>query len=317
MEPKVSIVIVTWNGGSDLRKCLKSMQLLDYSNFDITVVDNASSDGTCEMLRDEFPCVRLIALEKNVGRSQGLNIGTAETDGEFVAHLDNDVTIVDPLMLRTLVGLMLQDEAIGACGPTVLNEGTSSIQATGGTVDFIHVTSSYHPWVGEVDDGAMVDPIDCDYIVGCAVLFRRAAMDRVGHYDSRYIVYWDDSDICIMMKELGYKIISLPTTRIEHKVGSSAGVRSSFAYFHMAKNRVIFMRKHGRLSAWPMFIARLVVQPWPGDSKRRRLKHWRLIYPSVARAIWWNIKDAFSQKRPGTANPSRASESVQRSGSKR
>ncbi|MDO8588901.1 MAG: glycosyltransferase family 2 protein [Armatimonadota bacterium] len=292
MDPKVSIVIVTWNGEADLRLCLESLKGLDYDNYDITVVDNASKDGTCQMLRSEFSYVRLIALDKNAGRSEGLNIGTAQTDGKYVLHLDNDVKMTDPRFLRTLVEAMEQDEAIGACGPTVLDKDSDRIQATGGTIDFKRVTSSYHSWVGQTDYKSLTDPIECDYIVGCAALFRRSAMDRVGHYDSRYVVYWDDSDICIMMKEMGMKVVSIPSATISHKVGGSGGARSAFAYFHCAKNRIIFMRKHGKLADWPGFLVSLALQPWPGDSKRRRLKYWRTIYPSMLKAIWWNIRDA-------------------------
>jgi len=291
MDPKVSIVIVTWNGISDLRRCLESLKRLDYPNYDITVVDNASSDGTADMMRQEFPQVDLVVLDKNVGRSQGLNIGTARTDGQYVAHLDNDVDVIDPRFLRTLVEAMKADEKIGACGPMVLDEGSDRIQATGGTVDFRRVTSAYHPWVGLPDDGSLTDPIDCDYIVGCAVLFRRSALDAVGHYDPRFVVYWDDVDICVMIKKQGLRVVSVPTARISHRVTGSAGPRSAFAYFHSAKNRIIFMRKHGTLIHWPGFLAGLLSQPWPGISKRTRLKRWRIIYPSLLRAVWWNLLD--------------------------
>ncbi|MDO8682979.1 MAG: glycosyltransferase family 2 protein [Armatimonadota bacterium] len=292
MEPKVSIVIVTWNGENDLRKTLSSLRGLDYPNYDITVVDNGSADNTCEIVRGEFPEVRLIPLETNAGRPKGLNIGTAQTDGKYVLHLDNDVNIIDPRFLTTLVKAMEEDESIGACGPTVYDEGTNRIQATGGMIDMKRAKGSYHPWTRKDDTGELTEPIECDYIVGCAALFRRSAMDAVGHYDPRYVVYWDDSDICIMMKELGMRVVSLPAAKISHKIGSSAGARSAFAYFHCAKNRIIFMRKHGKPAYWPGFILNLLIQPWPGDSKRRRLKFWRRIYPSMLKAIWWNIMDS-------------------------
>jgi GT2 family glycosyltransferase len=167
-------------------------------------------------------------------------------------------------------------------------------------IDFKRATGSYHPWVGQ-DYTTVTEPTECDFIVGCAALFRRSAMDKVGHYDPRYVVFWDDTDICIMMKQLGMRVVSLPQATISHKVSASGGARSAFAYFHNIKNRIIFMRKHGKLVDWPGFVLHLLVQPWPGDSKGRRLKSWRIIYPSLVKAIWWNIKDSFKGgSRPPT-----------------
>jgi GT2 family glycosyltransferase len=308
MDPKVSIIIVNWNGGRDLKPCLESFKRLDYVNYDITVVDNASSDGSCDMIRNEFPHVHLIALEKNVGRSQGLNIGTAQTDGKYVMHLDNDVNVIDTQFLRTLVRAMEEDETIGACGPTVLDEGRNTIQATGGTIDFRRITSSYHPWAGQEDDGSLVEPIECDYIVGCAALFRRSALDKVGHYDPRFIVYWDDTDICIMIKNIGLRVVSLPSARISHKISGSGGARSDFAYFQYGKNRILFMRRYGKLVDWPGFAINMAIQPWPGDSRRKRVEFRRRIYLSMLKAVWWNVKDSLSLARRRTDRDSNAGE---------
>jgi GT2 family glycosyltransferase len=293
MQPKVSIVIATLNGASELRKCLQSMSGLDYDNYEVVVVDNASTDDTCQMLRSEFPHVRLISLDRNAGRSEGLNIGSVASDGKYVMHLDNDVTFTDANLLNALVETMEADETVGSVGPIVLDQGIDRVQSIGGMVDLHKGTSSYKPWGGRTDYRSITEPVECDYVCGCAVLFRKSDLDRMGHYDQRYIIYWDDCYISAELKKLGLRNVAIPSATITHKVGGSGGVRSSFAYFQTIKNRVLFMRQFGRPN-WVTLVLGILIQPWPGDSKKRRLKSWRIIYPSMLKALWWNLKDSLN-----------------------
>lgn len=290
-KPKVSIIIVTWNGKEDLIRCLLSLQKIDYSNIEIIVVDNGSTDGSIEILEQNFPNVQIIALGKNVGHSEGLNIGTKTAIGQFILHLDNDVRANDPVFLTKLVSLMLSDEKIGACGPMVLNMNTNVIQIMGEYIEMWRGAARPSMGLGEVDCGQYTEPFEVDYIRGCAILLRRSVLDKVGLYVSRYIVYYDEADLCLCIKKAGYRVVTDPRAKIMHKVGGSGANPSDFTVYQSIKNRLFFMRRHGSVRNWIAFLPRFIISPPPWYSMRRMLRRPFRTARLTAKAVWWNIKD--------------------------
>lgn len=290
-KPMVSIIIVNWNGREDLLRCIVSLGEVDYSNKEIIVVDNGSVDRSVELLNRDFPAVRFIALGKNVGHSKGLNIGTIAAQGEFILHLDNDIRANDTTFLSKLVDLMLSDEKIGACGPMVLNMDTNVIQIMGEYVDMSRGTMRPAKGLNEVDCGQYAEPFEVDYVRGCAILFRRSVLDKVGLYIARYVVYFDETDLCLRIKKAGYRILTDPRAKIMHKIGGSGLNPGDFAVYQSIKNRLFFMRRHASLLNWIAFLPRFIISPQPWFSRSFVLRQPLRIARLTAKALFWNLKD--------------------------
>lgn len=291
-RPKVSIIIVNWNGKEDLVRCLSSLRDLDYPDRELIVVDNGSTDGSLEMLEQDFPEVKVMALGKNLGRSEALNIGTKASAGELILHLDNDTRICDPSFLSRLVELMLSDDTIGVCGPMVMNMDTNVVQTMGACVNMRSGTARQAGGRNEVDSGQYAEPFDVDYVVGCAILFRRTVLEQVGLYVSRYMVYYDETDLCLCIKKAGYRVVTDPRAKIMHRIAGSGTDMGDFSMYQFIKNRLLFMRRHGSIGNWLFFIPKFAIAPMPYVSKRFRVRHCTRIARMTCKAVWWNVKDS-------------------------
>jgi GT2 family glycosyltransferase len=304
-KPKVSIVIVTWNGKDDLVRSLLSLREIEYTNTEIIVVDNGSTDGSLKVLERDFPEVQTVLLGKNVGHSEGLNIGTRYAQGEFIFHLDNDIRANDPALIMKLVDLMLSDEKIGACGPMVLNMDTDEIQFTGAYIEMSRGgVTVFGKGINEVDYGQYTEPFDVDYIRGCALLLRRKVLEKVGLYVSRYVVYYDETDLCLCIKKAGYRVVTDPRAKIMHKIGGSGSDPSDFTLYHVIKNRFLFMRRQGTFCDWLAFLPVFIRHPLDSYSPRLMLRQPLRVVRVIVKAVWWNIKDIASggwkAHEPGT-----------------
>lgn len=292
--PKVSIIIVNWNGKNDLIRCLESLRDSEYTNTELIVVDNGSTDGSLELLEKEFKEAQVVSLGKNVGRSEALNIGTKLSAGELVLHLDNDIRICDPALITKLVEKISSDSTIGVCGPMVLNMDSDIIQTMGAYVDLRSGTAIGAKGRNETDHGQFVEPFEVDYIVGCCIMFRRSILEKVGQYVSRYIVYYDETDLCLCVKKAGYRVVTDPRAKIMHRVSGSGSNMGDFSLFHFMKNRLLFMRRHGGFIDWLFFIPQFIIKPMPYVSRRFYARYPVRIAKIAAKAVWWNTKDVLS-----------------------
>ena len=119
VEPKVSIIVVTYNSLQNLEVCLRSLFNQSYQNYDITVSDNGSKDNSLELVKEHFPKVRLIENSSNFGYSEGNNIGVRMTDGDYVAVVNNDAEF-DRDWLKNLIEVIWTDAGIGAVTSKIL-----------------------------------------------------------------------------------------------------------------------------------------------------------------------------------------------------
>ena len=251
MEPLLDIVIVTARGGRDLvRACLRSLEEhpLQRGPMTVALVDNASGDGTVEMVREEFPWVDLEALDWNSGFCIGNNIVLARTHAKYALLLNPDTEVLEG-SLDHMVDLMESRPDIGMSGcRLVLKDGSfdhAAKRAFPSPMDAIaHFTgrsSDYTaPTLGEHDEG------EVDAINGAFMLVRREAMDQVGLLDQEYWMYMEDLDWCYRFHEHGWKVWYDGSATVIHvkggvsKVKKHRGLRSNVA-FHRGMGR--FYRK--------------------------------------------------------------------------
>lgn len=251
--PDLSICIVNTNNRDLLRDCLRSV----YENtrevsFEVILVENASTDGSLEMARTEYPGVRLIANDRRLGFSENNNLAMKQANGRYFLLLNED-TYVKPGALDVLVRFMDAHPEAGAAGGTLFNpDGT--VQYTGKKAPtmmaaiFISLglqrlfprnryTSEYFLQKERYDEYEEVDHIN-----GACLLVRRETVEEIGLLDERFFMAAQDVDWCLRMKEAGWKIYYIPRAGIVHYRGKSTkGYRMVWIYH---KSLFIFYNKH-------------------------------------------------------------------------
>lgn len=198
--PLVSIIVVNWNGRRTIRTCLGSLANLSYSNFEIMVVDNGSSDESARIVEEEFPRVRLFRTCENLGFARACNIGIGMARGHYVALVANDIC-VDRLWLVELVN-SFDSEKVGAAGGTIYyQEPGNIIWGGGGKIDLL----TGQIWLpGAFSSSTNSDNVD--FIPGGAILISSALFNKVGLLDEDYFLYGEDLDFCLRAQRASYMI---------------------------------------------------------------------------------------------------------------
>ena len=197
--PRVSVVVCSYNGGSTLEQCLRSLQALNYPNYEIIVVNDGSTDHTTEILR-QFPSVKAIH-QPNRGLSAARNVGLRSATGSIVAYTDSDC-FADADWLTHLVHLFQTCDAAAVGGPNLTPEDgwlAGCVAAAPGQP--VHVLES--------------DQV-AEHIPGCNMAFRREALESIGGFDAVYRKAGDDVDVCWRLQQAGYWITFAPGAFVWH-----------------------------------------------------------------------------------------------------
>lgn len=210
----VSVVIPNWNGKRFLAGCLDSLSMQSYRDLEVIVVDNGSSDGSVELLTQQYPQVKIARFETNTGFSVAVNRGIRESAGEFIALINND-TVVDSDWLKYMVLAMREHSDIGSCGCKMLAYDDHSLLDGAGDG---YRRGGLPGRIGhrEKDTGQFDKP---RYILGAcggAALYRREMFDEIGLFDEDYFAYLEDVDMGLRAQSAGYKCFYEPKAIIYH-----------------------------------------------------------------------------------------------------
>ncbi len=246
MQPRVLLIILCYNGVSDTLACLQSLQAIDYprERYTILVVDNASSDNTPQAVRAAFPTVTVIETGANLGFAAGNNVGlryALEHGYDYALLLNND-TEVAPDFLRILVATAEADPNIGVVGPTIsYYERPDLIWSAGGRIDWRRGASAMYG-SGEPDTGQYSWPRAVDFVTGCALLCKRAVIERAGLLDERFFMYYEETEWCVRVARAGFTILHVPASRVLHKIPLNARFDKEYLAYYMTRNRLLFLR---------------------------------------------------------------------------
>ena len=254
----VSVIITNLNGEKVLRKCLDSLLAQTYQLIEIVVVDNASTDSSVDLIESEYPAVRVLKSQINLGYSGGNNLGASQSSGRYLLFLDND-TAVESAFLEELVIGIESDARIGVVQSKILSMGDPPMVDSIGAF-FTRTGILFHPEKGNPDTGSEGSPYDVFAAQGTSMLVRAEIFDRLGGFDQDYIVYFDDSDFSWRVWLAGYKVKLVPRSLVYHKGGSSTSYQASgFVTFHAFKNRLCSLLKNlairEMLSVVPLHLA--------------------------------------------------------------
>ena len=259
-SPHVSVIVLNWNGLQKTRECLASLAEVAYPSYDVVVVDNASTDGSVDMVRAEFPAAILLVNDRNLGVAGGRNVGLAaamERGSRYMLLLDND-TRVAPDVLSELVAVGEARADAGILGAKIYFDGDDRvIWGIGGGMDLRRCHFDIRGF-GEPDHGQYDQVCEVPYVMGCAQMVRRDVIERAGYMDEGFVTYFaEDTDLCLRAKAAGLSSLVVPGAVVWHKVArGAAGSRTTGSDdFHILKGRnlLYFMRKHATWRQWVFF----------------------------------------------------------------
>jgi len=283
----LSIIIVNWNTRDLLAQCLQSVyETVQGLECEIFVVDNASSDGSAAMVRERFPCVRLVENWENVGFARANNQAIRESTGRYVVLLNPD-TVVKPGALEALVPFMDTHPQAGAGGARLLNPDgtlqTSCYPAPTLSREFWRLFHLDAYWLYAHYDMAswgLDRPREVDVLQGACLILRREALDQVGLLDEDYFIYTEEVDLCQRLRHQGWKAYWLPQAAVVHYGGQSTQQVAAQMFLSLYQTKLLYFRKnHGRRAAQlyklillAATLTRLLLSPvaWLERSPQRR-----------------------------------------------
>jgi hypothetical protein len=224
--PEMSIVLVCWNNKAYLEPCLDSLYQSNLdTTFDVFVVDNGSTDGSQDLLRQKYPDVKLIQNPGNVGLGKASNQGIEASQGEFILLLNND-TLVNKDALDGIVATMRERADAGAVGCKLLNEDRTFQSGFGGFSTLweeflIAIQVGERIWPGYPLQGDSQAIQKVGWMSSACLLVRRKALDQIGLLDESYFIYGDETDLQYRMQKAGWKAYYLPDATIIHFGGRS------------------------------------------------------------------------------------------------
>jgi glycosyltransferase involved in cell wall biosynthesis/GT2 family glycosyltransferase/predicted O-methyltransferase YrrM len=215
-QPEVSIVIPVFNNLSYTRQCITSLfTVKEPVNFEVIVVDNGSTDGTAEYLKQLPPAVRIVSLGQNLGFAKGCNVGAREARGRYVCFLNND-TVVLPGWLSAMVECIRHDPDIGVVGNLQIFPGTEKVQQAGIVCGPDKMVRSIYNNELPADHPAVQKPREFQFIAGSCMLIEKEFFWRLGGFDESYHNSCEDVDLCMKAREAGRKVFYCPQSRIYH-----------------------------------------------------------------------------------------------------
>lgn len=258
VDPEVSVIIVNYNGERFLKECLDSLRAQTYTDFEVILVDNHSSDRSIEIVSQTYPKVILIRNTANHGFARGSNDGIRVSHGQFILTLNND-TRLDPGFIEEIVRPQLRDGKVGICASKMLYpEGR--INSTG-----ICISRSGAAWdrgMSEPDNGQYDQPGEVFGACAGAALYRREMLDEIGLFDEDFFMYMEDVDLAFRARLAGWRCVFVPGAVAYHHHGGTSGVGSDTAVYYGNRNIVwVVFKNYPRtllLSSLPWVIGRTI-----------------------------------------------------------
>src|SRR5258708_1721280 len=259
--PKVSIIVLNWNGRKFLENCLDSLQKLTYNSIEIIVVDNNSKDGSVELVKEKYPKILLVENKENHGFAKGNNIGYEKSNGEYILILNND-TKVTPDFLDPLVKTFEKDSTIGCVQPQIrLLEDKEILDGAGA---FLTSTGFlYHfGYLKNKNKDIYNRQTEIFSAKGACMLLNRKAIEKVGLFDEDFFIFFEETDLCFRLWLSGFTVVYEPKSIIYHVGGADTTSSKSYqferrAYLSLRNTFCSYLKNFGTLNLitiLPIFI---------------------------------------------------------------
>lgn len=247
----VSVVIVSKDRKKDLIECIGSFLKQSYEPLEIIVVDNGSKPHIVTWFPKRFKDVKLVTVQENIGAAGGRNRGLENSNGDYILFSDDDAA-ADKDMVKELVWAFENTKDVGIVQPLVYDKQKKNmLQGAGHDIDLL--TGRIKAWGVKEKDSGQYEGLREVPMCGCVWMVKRAVFKKIGNYDSEYFIPYEDSDFSIRARKAGYKLYCFSEAKTWHRGHKSTfvhpliewlGITSPERAYRVARNKMIFMRKH-------------------------------------------------------------------------
>jgi len=277
--PLVTVVVLHWRGIKKTRRCLNSLRATTYSDYKVLLVDNGSPDNDGQKLAEEFPEVELLVNSNNEGFAGGCNRGLEKAmanGAAFIWLLNNDAQ-ARPESITHLMAAAVSNPDAAAFGAVVLEGNLQTAQEAGvGEISF----SKAKTYLRKLP-ASNGETLPCAWLSGSNLLLRHSALKKVGIFDERYYLYFEDVELCHRLTQAGFQCLLVPGSTIEHEGNASTpgGLSLWRSYYH-TRNRLLFFMQYcppaqkplAWLAIYGHFVKHCFTLPFRGAAGKGRLK---------------------------------------------
>jgi GT2 family glycosyltransferase len=254
---RVGVVILTWNSAAVISDCVSSVLASDLQ-MKVCVVDNGSTDGTPELVAKSFPDVELIQTGENLGYAGGNNVGISELlrrGMEYIFVLNPDA-VVEPGTIGRLLARADADRELAAVSPVITYRDSDRIWYGGSEIDW-RTGETKHSCEGQLIGSVSVAEFT-ERFCGCAALLRSSVLARVGLFDERFFLYFEDTELSVRMQRAGFKIGVESSAVCRHANSTSTGGGKSGIYqYYMTRNRLVLLEENSGMAMPALLAVRL------------------------------------------------------------
>ncbi len=293
--PLVSIITVNYKRLHDTIELIESLEKITYPKIEVIVIDNNSNEDL-DQFKNNFPNLKLIKNDKNLGYAAANNQGIRKAKGEYILLVNNDV-IVTPNFLEPLVDKLSFDENAGIVSPKIFYHYSPKVIQYAGFTD-IHPITIRNKGIGfnETDTGKYDTEEKTFYAHGAAFLFKAKLIQEVGFMSEVFFLYYEEMDWCKRVRNHGHHIFYIPQSVIYHKDSVSTGPDSPLKTYYLNRGRLIYMRRNIK---FPLLIFSSIFQLLFAFPKNLALfllqKKWDQAH-AYRKAFGWFIKHFFDKK---------------------
>ncbi|MBA4312698.1 MAG: glycosyltransferase family 2 protein [Chlorobiaceae bacterium] len=260
--PDVSVIIVNYNRFDLTHQAIGS--LIRYSpEVEIIVVDNSSTPNSAGSLTKEFPSIKYIGLSKNEGFGYANNRGAKLARGEYIFLLNNDAFLMEDTP-QILASFCEANPSVGICAPKLIYPNGNFQLSWGRDPSIINewimrrmyrkFDKSCHNYISKIEK--QYNKItSVDWLTGAALMIRKDVYNKVGGFDEKYFMYYEDSDLCKRVRDIGYSILYVPTTIVAHIRNETMKSFTEKVSLEYRKSQILYYRKHKHL--WSRFLLRI------------------------------------------------------------
>jgi len=239
-KEKVSFIVVNWNGRKTIKECLDSILGQTYGNREIIFVDNHSTDGSLELVKDGYDLDRLIGLNRNHGYAEANNLGFEQATGEYIALVNND-TVLERYWLEKAIHVFHREgnESVGSVATKIINYHQRDVIDTAGA-EHLGFGAGWDYKGLPVDSSEVNKSKEVFGACASAALYRKRILDQIGLFDPEYFIYFEDTDLSFRLRLFGYSCIYEPEAVCFHHGGVKEDKDSKF-YIDYGRRNIEFL----------------------------------------------------------------------------
>jgi len=243
LAPSVFTIILNYNNFSDTVETIESVLSLEYDANSVLLVENSSDKTIIQKIRTQFPDLAIIENKKNLGYAGGNNIGIQKafkSGTDYIFLLNNDVKL-EKDVLKKCVSAMEKSPGCAACQPIIVTLGNEERIWSAGTQLYFGYPRLFRKGIKLQKNGIKTSPFG---LVGCAILFRRSALQQIGLFDESLFLLHEETDWCIRAKQLNFSLLIISNAIVYHKISATIGMFSKIYLYYIGRNWLLVGKKN-------------------------------------------------------------------------